>query len=151
MLKTPNPKLEHIAIMRKSWRLTQKILSSQKTLESRWLLLRCRPWNCVKKGENIYFQDSGEPVSIKAKVSKVIQFDGLTPSKVRKLLYKYGNSDGIEKNRIPEFFKRFKDKKYCILIFLDNPQRVKPFKIDKTGFGAMSAWITVNNISRIKY
>ena len=33
---------------------------------------------------------------------------------------------------------------------LKNPQEIKPFEINKTGFGAMSAWITVDSISRIK-
>jgi hypothetical protein len=28
--------------------------------------------------------------------------------------------------------------------------KIKPFDIDKTGFGAMSAWITIDNIARIK-
>jgi len=44
----------------------------------------------------------------------------------------------------------FKDKNYCILIFLKNPIGIKPFEIDKTGFGAMSAWIIAKNISKVK-
>ena len=56
----------------------------------------------------------------------------------------------MEKEKIPKFFERFKNKKYCMLIFLKNPIEITPFEIDKTGFGIMSAWITVEDISRIK-
>lgn len=145
-----NSDMEHLAIMKKSWGLTQKILNGQKKIESRWYSVKYKPWDNIRKGEVVYFRDSGEPVKLKARVSKVMQFADLTPNRVKEILDEYGNDDGLEKEKIPEFFERFKDKKYCILMFLKNPQEVKPFGIDKTGFGAMSAWITVDNISRIK-
>jgi ASC-1-like (ASCH) protein len=142
--------MEHIAIMKKSWGLTDKILSGQKKIESRWYSVKYRPWDRIKKGETVYFKDSGEPVRIRAEVSKVIQFANLTPKKVKEILDEHGKDDGIENEKIPEFFERFKNKRYCILIFLKNPTRIEPFEIDKTGFGTMSAWITVDNISKIK-
>lgn len=142
--------MEHVAIMRKSWGLTRKILSGQKKIESRWYKARYRPWNTIKKGETVYFKDSGEPVKLKAEVEKVIQFSGLTSHRVKEILERYGKDDGLETEEIPEFFKRFKDKKYCMLIFLKNPVGVKPFDIDKAGFGAMSAWITIDDVSAVK-
>ena len=142
--------MEHLAIMRKSWGLTQKILNGQKKIESRWYSVKYKPWDSIKEGEKIYFKNSGEPVKLKAEVNKVMQFANLTPQKVKEILDEYGNDDGLEKDKIPDFFERFKDKKYCMLIFLKNPQEIKPFEINKTGFGAMSAWITVDSISRIK-
>jgi len=65
-------------------------------------------------------------------------------------LNKYGKANGIGKDKFGGFFKIFKNKKYCILIFLKNTKKIKPFEIDKKGFGAMSAWLTVNNINKIK-
>ncbi len=142
--------MEHVAIMRKSWGLTEKILSRQKKIESRWYSTKRKPWDSIKRGETIYFKDSGEPVKIKAEVGKVMQFFDLIPSKVREILNKYGEDDGLEQAKVSEFFKRFKDKKYCILIFLKNPTKVKPFQINKAGFGTMSAWITVDRVFKIK-
>lgn len=110
--------MEHLAIMRKSWGLMDKILNGQKKIESRWYSVKYRPWDAIKKGEMVYFKDSGEPVRIKAEVSKVMQFVDLTPRRVKKILDEYGRGDGIEEEKIPEFFERFKDKRYCILIFL---------------------------------
>ena len=142
--------MEHLAIMRKSWGLTQKILNGQKKIESRWYSVKCKPWDTIKKDATVYFKDSGESVKIKAEVGKVIQFADLTPKKVKEILYEYGKDDGIEQDKIHEFFERFKNKKYCILIFLKNSVKVKPFEIDKTGFGTMSAWITTYDILKIK-
>lgn len=142
--------MQHIAIMKKSWGLTEKILSGEKKIESRWYNVKYRPWDMIRSGEIVYFKDSGEPVTIKAEVAKVVQFSGLTPAKVKKILKRYGEDDGIERGRISEFYERFKDKKYCILIFLKAPTRVEPFDIDKTGFGAMAAWITTDDVRRIR-
>ena len=142
--------MEHIAIMRKSWGLTQKILGGQKKIESRWYSVKYMPWNSIKEGEVVYFKDSGEPVRIKTEVSKVIQFADLTPNRVKEILDEYGDEDGLEKEKIPDFFERFKNKKYCMLIFLKNPQKIEPFEIDKTGFGMMSAWLSVGNIDKIR-
>jgi len=145
-----NKNMEHVAIMKKSWGLTDKILSGQKKIESRWYSVKYKPWDNIKEGEIVYFKDSGEPVRIKAEVSKVRQFADLTQNKVKEILNEYGKDDGIEKEKIPDFFERFKNKKYCLLIFLKNPTETNPFEIDKTGFGAMSAWITIDDISKIK-
>jgi len=125
-------------------------LNGQKKIESRWYSTRRAPWDKIKAGETIYFKDSGESVKIKAKVIRVLQFADLTPKKAKEILDKYGGDDGIAKEKIFEFFARFKNKRYCLLIFLKNPTKTKPFHIDKTGFGAMSAWITVKNINEIK-
>src|SRR3990167_1167490 len=141
--------MKHIAIMRKSWGLLGKILTGKKKIESRWYKNKCRPWDKIKKGDTIYFKDSGEPASLKAKVEKIFQFENLTPEKVKNILNKYAKDDGIEKERIPEFFRRFENKKYCLLIFLKNPQKIRPFEINKTGFGTMSAWLIVENINQV--
>jgi len=141
--------MDHLAIMKKQWGLTQKILSGRKKIESRWYKVKYPPWNRIKPNETIYFKDTGDSVSLKAKVKKVLQFSNLTPKHVMQLLYKYGLNDGLSMEDLPKYYQMFKDKKYCILIFLKNPQKIKPFDIDKTGFGTMSAWITVPNIKKI--
>lgn len=142
--------MEHLAIMRKTWGLTKKILDGRKKIESRWYSVKYRPWDNIKKGDTIYFKDSGSLVHFKVPVDQVLQFSDLTPQKVRNILKKYGDDDGIEKHEIPEFFERFKDKKYCILIFLGKPVGIKPFNISKVGYGAMSAWITAKSIKKLR-
>lgn len=140
----------HVAIMRKSWNLTEKILTGGKTIESRWYLKRSKPWDNIKPGDTIYFKNSGEPIKIKTIASKILQFDDLKPQKVKNILEMYGSAGGIDKSDISSYFERFKNKKYCLLIFLKNVKVVSPIEIDKTGFGSMSAWLTVQNIKEIK-
>ena len=142
----------HIAIMRKSWGLTRKILAGEKTIESRWYKNKYKPWGKIETGDDIYFKDSGEAVTIKATVGKVLQFDGLTPKRVKELLNKFAKANGlgIEKNEINKYFQMFKDKKYCLIVFLKEPRKIKPFNIDKAGFGAMSSWLVVDSINKLK-
>lgn len=160
--------MDHIAIMKKSWGLTEKIISGEKKIESRWYRSKRSPWGKIERGDTVYFKDSGAPVLVKAEVKKVIHLPSppradeggdeallhrppdLNPKKVKQILNKYGKDIGIEKVRLPEYFKLFKDKKYCLLIFLKNPKKIKPFNINKAGFGTMSAWLTIEDIDRIK-
>ena len=142
--------MDHIAIMKKSWGLTQKILTGQKKIESRWYDTKRSPWDKIRAGDAVYFKDSGEPVSVKAEVEKVIQLSNLNPALVKEILLKYGKNNGLGVDGIPGFFEIVKNKKCCILVFLENPQRIEPFDIDKSGFGMMCAWISVDNINNIK-
>ena len=96
--------MEHVAIMRKSWGLVPKILTGKKKIESRWYKTKYPPWDKIKKGETVYFKDSGEPVSVKTQVDKVIQISELNPKKVKEILNKYAKPDGLGINEIPKFF-----------------------------------------------
>ena len=136
--------------MKKSWGLIPKIISGEKVIESRWYQSKRAPWGKIKIGDTVYFKNSGELVSAKAEVLKVLEFENLTPKKVGEILNKYGINDGISKKELPKFFKLFKDKKYCLLIFLKNPEEIKLFDVNKNGFGMMSAWLCVGDINKIK-
>jgi len=142
--------MEHLAIMKKSWKLTSKILSGKKKIESRWYKTKRPPWDLIKSGDIIYFKDSGDPVTIKTEVEKIVQFSNLNSRKVKEILNVYGRDDGIEENETNKFFDLFKNKKYCILVFLKNSEEIEPFNVNKAGFGAMSAWISVESINQIK-
>jgi ASC-1-like (ASCH) protein len=142
--------MDHLAIMKKSWKLTAKVLSGKKKIESRWYKTKYPPWNLINPGDAVYFKDSGQPVTIKAEVEKILQFSNLTPKKVKKILDMYGKDDGIEERDKKKFLEIFKDSKYCILVFLRNPRNIEPFHINKNGFGIMAAWISLDDINQIK-
>jgi FAD synthetase len=136
--------------MKGSWGLTGRILSGEKSIESRWYLAKRSPWGKVKQGDRIYFKDSGRPVSASAMVSRVELISNLNPAKVKSLLKLHGARVGIRSNEITGFYRRFRDKRYCMLVFLRDARAIKPFNIDKSGFGSMAAWITVNKVNGIK-
>jgi ASC-1-like (ASCH) protein len=136
--------------MKKSWGLTEKILSGEKKIESRWYMSKSAPWDRISEGDTVYFKNSGEPVRIRAQVEKVLQFSNLNPQKVKEILDEYGGLDGIEMSDLEKFFNLFKNKKYCMLIFLKGAKEIEPFNINKKGFGSMSAWIVTDDLDKIK-
>lgn len=140
----------HIAIMKKSWDLIPKILNGQKTIESRWYKTKRSPYDKIKLSETVYFKNTGEAVTAKAEVSKVLQYRNLTPERIYKLIDEFGGEGKIHFPNLTEAKRDLVNKKYCVLIFLKDSKMVKPFKINKSGFGAMSAWICVADIRTIK-
>ena len=142
--------MDHIAIMQKSWGFTEKIATGQKTIESRWYKVKYTPWGRISPGESIYFKNSGEPVTIQAKISRIINFSDLTPEKVQTILEDYSKELGLDEPDILRFFEMFKHKRYCILIYLKDAHHIQPFEINKQGFGTMSSWISVESIAKMK-
>lgn len=140
--------MHHLAIMNKKWKLIPKILSGQKTIESRWYMTRRSPWNKISTGDTVYFKDAGEPVTASAIVENVLQFENYSKQELKVILKKYGNSIAFSSPKTA--FDWCANKKYCILVFLKKPKGITPFEIDKTGFGNACAWIAVKNISAIK-
>lgn len=138
--------MDHIAILSKKKDLLRRIISGEKTIESRWYTSRKTPFRSIAEGDTVYFKDSGEPVTVKARVSKAMFFDGLDDKRVVEILQKHGDKICIPLSYAPQL----SGKKYCTLIFLTDVSMVEPFEIDKTGFGMMAAWITVPDINKIK-
>ncbi len=142
--------MDHVAIMKKSWGLIPKILNGRKTIESRWGKVRSVPWGRVAVGDKVYFKNSGEAIYATATVSKVLQFDNLTPKGIYKIVTKFGGQGEIAFSSIASTLVWAKNKRYCTLIFLKSARSIKPFYINKKGFGVGSAWLTVRNINSIK-
>lgn len=140
--------MHHVAIMNKSWQLIPKILSGEKTIESRWYQTRRVPWNKIQDGDRVYFKNSSEAITAEAQVTKVLQFELNNKQDIQNILDKYGKKICLVNTNIDAWDKL---PKYCILIFLSKPKQItKPFQIDKTGFGSATAWLTLININTIK-
>ena len=136
----------HLAIMKKSWELLPKILAGTKTIESRWYQTRRAPWGKISKGDVVYFQDSGKKITVKALVSGVDQYEIRDNNHALDVFRKYTVADlGVEKIG-EEIIKYITDKKYAIFIHLSEPKSIKPFIINKTGYGKQTAWITFSQI-----
>ena len=125
--------VEHVAVMNPKLGLIEKILSGEKTIESRWLKNKSAPWGKVMAGDRIYFKNSGGPVTVVAEAEKVMELTDL-----RKAIKIFGSGEWAN------------GKNYCVLIWLKNPRKIQPFRIDKTGFGNGAAWLCVENIEKIK-
>ena len=143
--------MDHVAILNKSWKLIPKIISGEKAIESRWYLNKTAPWNKVKEGDVIYFKDAGMSVEAKAEVAQIVQYEKYDAVTLNKIIDDYYGKGGIcfvaSKEEVLDWAS---GKKYCILIFLKNPQKVEPFEINKLGFGNACAWLCVNDINKVK-
>lgn len=140
--------MEHVAIMNKSWNLIPKILSGEKSIESRWYQTKRMPWNRINFGDTVFFKNTGEPITARATISEVIQFEIHDISDVMHIVRKYGQEICLV-NPNPTTWGKL--AKYCILLRLQNPLRIgTPFQINKRGFGTGAAWITIDNVSRIR-
>ncbi|HBC45281.1 TPA: hypothetical protein DCZ81_03885 [Candidatus Collierbacteria bacterium] len=129
--------MDHVAIMNKKFGdLIAKILSGEKKIESRWSKNKIAPWNRVKRGDRIYFKDSGGPVIAVAEIEKVRQFEKKDFDKARELF------------SVPDAWT--KGKNYCVLMWLKNPKKIRSFKINKFGFGSVAAWLRTGDIEKIK-
>ena len=75
----------------------------------------------------MYFKNASGPVIAVAEIEKVRQFEKKDFDKARELF--------------PTADEWARGKNYCVLMWLKNPKKVKPFKIDKSGFGSAAAWL----------
>ncbi|MDD2909843.1 MAG: hypothetical protein PHU74_02880 [Candidatus Pacebacteria bacterium] len=139
--------MDHVAILRKDWKLLPKILSGEKAIESRWYQTKRAPFNKIKEGDFVYFKNSGEMVTAKAKVKKVLQYEIKGVSDLEFLVNKYGDKICLVDRDVSTWNSKIK---YCILIFLKEVEKLKkPFNINKKGYGLNSAWLVVGNINQI--
>jgi len=143
------PKRTHIAIMKKSWGLIPKILSGEKTIESRWYKNRVAPWDRVAIDDIIYFKDSGEPVTVRARVTDVEQRAISNDDEALTLMEKYSKNLGVAEIT-GEVKNYILNKKYAIFVRFNSVEKIKPFEIDKIGFGAQAAWLVVGDIEKVK-
>ncbi len=150
LFSMPRKKTDHVAILGREKNLIPKILSGQKTIESRWYVSRIAPWDRIHAGDTVYFKDSGQPVTARAKVGKVRQYSGLNREKIKPILGNYGEAIGVPKGESHRWLEQLGRKNYCILISLKDPKPIKPFRIDKTGFGSACAWLCVGDIKRVR-
>jgi len=99
--------------------------------------------------DTVYFKDSGSPIRAKALVSKVRQYHLSTLNDSRKIIDQYGSSRKIDNhdNNVSHWAV---GKNYAVLIWLKDVKEIDPFNIDKRGFGCGAAWITVDNIDKIR-
>ncbi len=140
--------MHHLAILEKKRKLLEKILSGEKTIESRWYKMRRDPWGKIKANDTVFFKDSGDPVTVKATVEKVLFFSDITKEKYQDILEKYADAICLQDRNIDDYLKQ--GFKYVTLVFLKDVEKIQPFKINKKGYGLMSAWITLEDINKMK-
>ena len=128
--------MQHIAILKQPF--FDMVLSGEKTIESRWSMVKVAPYKKVSVGDKILLKETGKDVTAIANVKKV-QFYELTPEIVEDIRIKYGKQIGTDKF---EDWKSTLQKKYCTLIWIDEVTPVAPIKVKRSN-GA--GWIVLKD------
>lgn len=129
--------MDHVAILKDA--PLEKILAGVKTIESRWLANRSAPWDKAKTGDTIFFKRSGGDVEARALVKDVRQYENVDERLACAIIKTHGTALAIDEKSLGQWHNRAKTR--CCLLFLDDVRRIKHFSIDKSGFGAMAAWL----------
>jgi ASC-1-like (ASCH) protein len=125
--------MDHIAILSHKTVL-DKILNGQKTVESRFSRLKSLPYGQINEGDRVYFKLSGGAILGQALVSRVEEYDNLTPTRINELAKKYEKELALSE----DFLVRKLESKFATLIFLEKVEECEPWNYKQDG---RSGWI----------
>jgi predicted transcriptional regulator len=131
--------VKHVAIINPKWKLIDKILNGEKTIESRWYNRLKTPFGQIKKGDILYFKEKGKPISVKTQVVKTLEFKNLDPEDTRSLFDIFGEEIGIDHNN-KDIVEYFDGRKHAILIWFNNVEKINPLTIKNNN--SYNDWIT---------
>lgn len=141
--------MDHVAILNKQLPWLDRIRSGEKTIESRWYQHKSVPWKKIAVGDRVFFKNSGELVTLCSTVSSVNFYSELTPVVIDNLVKQYASPLGLKHKEVNQFIQSIKSKQFAILIGLSGVAEIPAFAINKKGFGAMAAWLSIPNIHQI--
>lgn len=128
--KTINLKLKnkkHVGIFTPD--LAEKILTGEKTVESRFSKSKIIPFAQVSAGDIVYIKPTGKDIIGQFEIEKVLFWDGLSKKDVLKIKEEFGDKIGADEL----FWNQKMDSKYATLIFIRQSTRfiTSPIKLQK--------------------
>lgn len=124
----------HIAILSRPY--LDLLLSSAKTVESRFSSDKRAPYNKVHPSDVLLLKEVGGPICGIALVTKVFYYQHITPQLFGAI--KTNFCQGLQIND-PMLWERYKKASYATLIRVDKVQRIEPIEYLKRD---QRAWIT---------
>ncbi len=119
--------MKHLAIFKGGG--AEKILSGEKSIESRFSKGRIAPFGSVSTGDLVYIKPTGADLIGQFKVKKVIFYDGLGKVGIEEIKEKYGDKLAVDEN----YWKNKENCKYATLIFIGESAKfiTSPIKLKK--------------------
>ena len=102
----------HVVIIREPY-LT-RVLSGEKTVESRFLHIRAAPFGCVVPGDLLLLKRVGGPIVAEASAGAVREFADLSPARVLALIDAFREQLRLD----ADFVARAQTARYAVLIWL---------------------------------
>ena len=113
--------MKHLAIF--SSNLAQKILTGEKSIESRFSKAKIAPFGAISSGDLVYIKPTGKEIIGQFKVKRVVFYDGLTQDDLKEIKDKYGKQIAAD----DKFWEEKKDCKYGTLIFITASPKSRNF------------------------
>lgn len=128
---------KHLAIFKGQG--AEKILSGQKTVESRFSKRKDPPFGLISAGDLVYMKPSGSDIIGQFRVKKVIFFDNLDSTDLSELKEKYGEKLAVDHG----YWTGKETAKYLSLIFIGDSSRfiTSPVKISKKD---LRGWVVLS-------
>lgn len=124
---------EHIAIISHRT-ILDKILSGQKTIESRFSRVKTPPFGQIAPGDVVHLKLSGSLVIARATVAEVKEYENLTPAVIENLASYYAKELALS----DDFLARKLESRFATLIFLEKVETCEPWSYKQEG---RSGWI----------
>lgn len=130
--------IKHIAIFKGDG--AEKILTGEKTIESRFSKGRIAPYGVVCSGDLVYIKPTGADLIGQFKVKKVIFYDGLGKEEIKEIREKYGDKLAVDEN----YWKNKESCKYGTLIFIGDSAKfiTSPIKLKKKD---LRGWVVLES------
>jgi len=140
--------MDHVVYLDAKEKELNKLVSGEKTMIIRGAAGRKLPHGRVYPGEALWFiENSGDGlVRCSATVKKVFNSEKLTGQESLDLILENQPKLSLTPNQI----KRWGNKRYLVLIEVENLREITPFSIDRSSYSNMDDWLPVDNIESIK-
>ena len=109
-------------------------MSGRKQIESRLTKTKRSPFGQLLPGDKLFLKVSSGPVCATAKVTKVKNFENLTPGKIVSLKQQYNHYIGGSE----EYWQSKQDSRFGFLAWLEDIQPIEPVRINKKDW---RAWV----------
>ena len=106
------------------------------------------PYGRVEEGDTLYFlnNDAEGLVNARAVVVRVLNSDALTEEESLRSIHEHQAGLQLTEKQL----KRWGGKRYLVLIWIEKPEQVKSFRVEKSAYGNMDDWLPVGDIESVK-
>src|SRR3989338_6120854 len=119
--------MKHLAIFKGQG--AEKILSGEKTIESRFASRRIAPFGLISSGDLVYIKPSGGEIIGQFRVKKVITFDGLDIKDIQEIKERFGKGLSVDES----YWQGKEDCRFGTIVFIGTSSRflTSPIKLVK--------------------
>ncbi len=140
--------MDHVVYLDAKEKELDKLLGGEKSMIIRGAAGRKLPYGHVSVSDVLWFIENKGDGLVKAStvVESVYSSEKLSVVESERVL-----SDNQPKLRLtPNQIKRWRGKRYLVLIGVEKPQKLEPFAIDRSKYGNMDDWLPVGEIRSVR-